>query len=279
MPTLVSVSVAPLNPFILIGTTQAFIATAHYDDLSTADVSTNPSTLWLSSVPSIATIPSNSPIATALTSSGSTIISATYGGQTGTAILRVGLANYTKIYEQIVDLSADRNPISRMTTPNFSMFSGGVTMQNFTGTSGGSPIGWTIAMSHPGDAVKSYIAREQQQVGQWVQQYSNGTATTIFNSSQTSLGVVSSIAVDMNDLQLTSGGNPVLVQYTGEAYVFFGSNVIARGNFLIPDAAGVVKATPFDPMNPTAIIGFALENSSSPTYPGMILMRIQICGE
>ncbi len=290
MPTLVSISVAPSSPFILTASTQLFIATAHFSDASTLDVSLNPTTAWSSSQTSIATISNTGPskgTATSLTLSGSTIISATYGGQTGTAILRVGLANYTRILEQAVDgvkrtettLTAAHNPIARMTTPNFSMFSGGVTMQNSTGSSGGTAIGWTLAMGHPGDAVKLYVANEEQQDGYWVQQNSGGYATISFNNSQRSLGVVTSIPVDTNGNQLTSGGAPVLVQYSGEAYVFTNDNTIVRGSFLVPDANGLIKSTTFDPMNPTAIIGYSLESYNTSTYPDMILMRIQLCGE
>ena len=288
MATLVSITVSPDSPYILINGTQSFSAVAVYSDSSTIDITNNTATTWISSLTSVATVSNTSPkgIATAQTISGSTLISATYGGMTGSAILRVGLANYTRTYEQLVEavkitetsLNAAHNPIARMTAPNFSMFNGGVSMRNQTGTSGGVSIGWTLASGHPGDYEKAYIANEQQQDGYWVQLNVSGAATISFSSSQRNLGVVSSVSVDSTGTQLTSGGNIVLVQIAGEAYVFTTDGTITRGSFLTYDTNGKVKLTAFVPASPTPILGFALENFAA-TYPNMVKMRIQICGE
>lgn len=295
MPTLISITISPTNPFIITlapYNTQAFTAIASFSDAPPSDITTDPSTLWISSQTAIATIITSGVgkgTATAGTLSGSTVISATYNGLSGTTILKVGLANYSRIFEQIVEgikrtetsLSAVHNPIARLTSPNFSMFCGGVTLQNANGTSGGIPIGWSIASGHPGDFTKTYIANEQQQDGYWVQLNSSGFATTNLNSSQRSLGVVASISVDSDGNQLSSGGNPVLVQIAGEAYVWTSDATITLGSFLVPDVshAGQVIATTFDPVSPTPIIGYSLENFSTSVYPSMILMRIQLCGE
>lgn len=283
MATLTSVTVTPANPFVLATQTQQFTATAHFSDAPDADVTTDPTTVWSSATLSVATI-SIIGLATALTISGSTVITASYGGFDGTAILRVGLANYSRIFEQLVEdvkvtetlLNAPHDPISKMSSSILSMFAGGVTLQNVTGTSGG-PIGYTIAIGHPGDFTKSYICAQQQSIGQWAQLNSSGLATTTFGS-QKNLGVVSSISVDSSGTQLSAGGNPVFVQIAGEAYVSTTDVTIVLGSFLGPDITGKVKAIPFNPASPTPILGYALENFSQ-TYTNMVLMRIQICGE
>lgn len=289
MATLTSVSITPSNPFILVTHTQQFIATAHFSDSADLDITLDSSTTWVSDTLSVATISNigiTKGLATALTISGFTTISATYGGQTGTSILRVGLTNYSRIYEKSVDdikrtetiLNAAHNPIAKLSTPNFSMFNGGVTLQNTTGTSGGVPIGWTIASGHPGDFAKSYIANEELQDGYWVQLNASGFATMNFSSNQRNLGVVTSISVDASGNQLTSGGYPILIQITGEAYVSTIDSTIVAGSFLWYDANGAVKAVPFSPTSPVPIIGYSLEDFSNSTYQNMIKMRIQICG-
>ena len=295
MPTLTSITISPTNPFIItLGpyNTQAFTAVASFSDAPPLDITTDGSTLWASSQTAVATIVTvgiGKGTATAGSISGSTVISATYNGLSGTTVLRVGLANYSRIFEQTVEgikrtetsLNAPHNPIVKLTSANFSMFCGGVVLQNSNGASGGIPIGWTIASGHPGDFTKIYIANEQQQDGYWVQLNGSGNATTTLNGSQRSLGVTTSISVDSSGNQLTSGGNPVMVQVAGEAYVWTSDTTITLGSFLVPDTSnhGQVKATTFDPTSPTAIIGYSLEGFSTSTYPGMILMRIQLCGE
>lgn len=288
MPTLTSITVSPSSPFILINATQSFTAIAHFSDSADLDITNDPTSNWASSLTSVAIVSNSSPkgIATAQTISGSTLISVSYGGMTGSATLIVGLSNYTRTYEQLVEavkitetsLNAAHNPIARMTSPVFSMFNGGVSMRNQTGTSGGSAIGWTLASGHPGDFEKVYTANEPQQDGYWVQLNTSGAATISFSSSQRNLGVVSSVSVNAAGTQLSSGGNIVLVQLAGEAYVFTTDGTITRGSFLTYDVNGKVKLTTFIPSAPTPILGFALENFAA-TYPNMIKMRIQICGE
>ncbi|MDQ3340063.1 MAG: Ig-like domain-containing protein [Myxococcota bacterium] len=87
--TLVSIDVTPKTPSIANGTTQQFTATGLYTDSSTQDL-TDQAT-WGSTLTSVATI-SNTPgshgRATAA-GNGTTTISATFGGQTGTTTLTV----------------------------------------------------------------------------------------------------------------------------------------------------------------------------------------------
>lgn len=286
MSTLISVTISPTNPFILITHTQTFIATAHFSDALDLVVTADPTTAWdlgangilSNAVATISTSGGSKGTATANSISGYTSIRATYGGFTGVAILRVGLTNYTRTIEQFVDNSSAHNPIPKAITSNFSMFSGGVVFKNVTGSSGGSAIGWTLSSNHAGNITKVYTANEQQNIGYWVQLNSSKNATKTFSAGQKNLGIVSSISVDITDTQLPSGGNPVLVQIAGEGYVHTTDGTIATGSFLGPSSNGAVHAIPFDPAAPTPILGFALENFAQ-TYPNMVFMRIQICGE
>jgi trimeric autotransporter adhesin len=84
--SLLSLSVAPLNPSIPLGNTQQFMATAVYSDSTTHDVTA--SATWSSSNTGIATI-SASGLASSVTQ-GSATISATYGGQSASTTLTVG---------------------------------------------------------------------------------------------------------------------------------------------------------------------------------------------
>lgn len=286
MPTLTSITITPTDPFVLVNTTVNFTATAHFSDAADLDVTQEPTTAWASSNTTIATITTSGTkgVATILTLSGSTIISVTYGDITATTILKVGLANYTRIIEQTVEavkvgettLTAAHNPISKLSVPYVSMLTGGVTFVNAIGNSDG-PIGYTTVSGHPGDFSKLYIANEEQSDGYWVQLSADGYATTSFDSNYKNLGVVTSICLDAEDNRLTTAGFPVFVQIAGEAYVK-ATGPINSGDFLGPDVDGKVKMITFDPGSPTPILGFALENYSA-TFDGMVLMRIQICGE
>ncbi|KLU61844.1 bacterial Ig-like domain (group 2) [Peptococcaceae bacterium CEB3] len=83
-PTLESLSVSPDTATIDVGGTQAFTATAHYSDGSTSDV--HSSATWTSSDTGVATI--SGATATGVTA-GSSTITATYDGTSGTAALTV----------------------------------------------------------------------------------------------------------------------------------------------------------------------------------------------
>jgi len=276
MPTITSVTVTPVNPFILINETQQFTAIAHFSDAADLDVTNDISTTWSSATTSVATI-NSSGLATALTISGSTVISATYNSQIGTSVLKVGLANYSRIFEQVVQANVDRDPVTKLTSSNLSMFTGGVVFLN--NNNAAANLGWTILSSHPDELTKAYIANEQQQIGNWLQLKANGNATIDFSvPNQKNLGVASSTSVDENGNQLVAGGNPILIQTAGEAYVSTTDGTIVLGSFLGPDVSGKIKKIPFDPMNPTPILGYALENFAQ-TFSNMVLMRIQICGE
>ncbi len=95
--SLTSVTVTPVNPSLATGATVQFTATGHYSDGSTQDLTA--SATWSSSIPSVGTV-SNSAgsqgLATAV-AAGSTTISATILGQTGTSVLTVSTASLTSI--------------------------------------------------------------------------------------------------------------------------------------------------------------------------------------
>lgn len=299
MPTLVSITISPPNPFILTQSginTQQFTATAHYSDASPADITNDVSTAWdvgstgllSNSVASISNTVGTKGLATANAISGSTPIRATYGGFTGSAVLRVGLANYTQIQEQLVEgLKINtlpnfnaHNPIVRLTVANYSLMTGGVVFINSNGTSNGVPIGWTTVGGHPDEFATQYIAFQQQFDGYWAGLRTDGYATTNLSTIVKNLGVVKTICVDAAGNPLTHGGYPVFIQQDGEQYVYTQDATIVAGDFLGPDTStigGVLKVA-YNPSTPTPILGFALENYAA-TYANMIKMRIQICGE
>jgi putative cell wall-binding protein len=89
----VSVAVTPATASVVAGLTRAFTATATYTDGSTATV-TGPAT-WTSSSTTVATI-SDTGVATGR-ATGTTTITATYGGQSGTATLSVTPAQVVSV--------------------------------------------------------------------------------------------------------------------------------------------------------------------------------------
>ena len=84
-PTLVSITVTPVNPMIAIGQQQQFTATGTYSDGSHQDLTA--SVIWTSSSPTVATI-SSAGLTTAI-ASGSTTIQATSGSISGSTSLTV----------------------------------------------------------------------------------------------------------------------------------------------------------------------------------------------
>jgi hypothetical protein len=90
---IISINVTPGSPSIPLGLTQAFTATATFDDASTQDITNT--AMWASSVTATATI-SATGVATSV-APGTTIISATQGGVTGLATLEVTAARLDQI--------------------------------------------------------------------------------------------------------------------------------------------------------------------------------------
>jgi hypothetical protein len=92
-PGLVSIAVAPANPFLVLGQTQQLVATGTFNDGSTETLQ---SVIWTSSNPSIAVV-SNSPGSAGIVNAqttGATTLAATAGNISGTAALNVaGLAS------------------------------------------------------------------------------------------------------------------------------------------------------------------------------------------
>jgi uncharacterized protein YjdB len=84
-PSLTAVSISPTPASLNVGATQQFTATATYSDKTTADVTAKSN--WTTSNPTVASI-NPSGVATAV-ASGSTTITASFGGMTGTSTLNV----------------------------------------------------------------------------------------------------------------------------------------------------------------------------------------------
>lgn len=87
--TLVSISVTPASATAQMGDSKSFVATGTYSDGSIVNVST--AAAWASATPAVATVVSNTGVATALTV-GSTLITATASGKSGSATLIVSAA-------------------------------------------------------------------------------------------------------------------------------------------------------------------------------------------
>jgi Big-like domain-containing protein len=87
--TLVSIEVTPSHPSAALGTTQAFVATGIYTDSTTQDITAD--VTWASSDVTVATV-SNAPDSRGLATTGSvgsTTVTATLGGQSGSTIFAV----------------------------------------------------------------------------------------------------------------------------------------------------------------------------------------------
>jgi uncharacterized protein YjdB len=95
--TLVSISLTPTQPTVALGTQFAFTATAIYSDNSSQNVSARAT--WISSTPAVASVSTanGSRGQTLALTSGSTTISATFQGVTGTTLLTVTAATLTSI--------------------------------------------------------------------------------------------------------------------------------------------------------------------------------------
>src|SRR5579872_3137833 len=86
-PTLQSISVTPSTDSVAVGGTVAFVATGHYSDGSSQNITTQ--TAWSSSSSSVATVVSNTGVATGVTAGGPVTITALLSGTSGTASLTV----------------------------------------------------------------------------------------------------------------------------------------------------------------------------------------------
>jgi N-acetylneuraminic acid mutarotase len=94
---LVSIAVTPANPSIALGSTRQFTATGTYSDASIQDITTL--VTWTSATPTVATI-SNAAGSRGLASgllAGTSLISATLGGVSGSTTLTVGAATLVSI--------------------------------------------------------------------------------------------------------------------------------------------------------------------------------------
>jgi len=96
--TLISISVSPTSPTIANGTSQKFDATGIFSDNTVQDLTADAS--WVSTTPSVATVGDlagvNKGLASAL-AAGTTTITATYGGKTGSTLLMVTAATLTTV--------------------------------------------------------------------------------------------------------------------------------------------------------------------------------------
>jgi hypothetical protein len=98
MATLLSVVVTPTSSSIPVGKTEQLTATGYYNDGTTQDLTSTAT--WVSGTTSVATIAATG-IATGV-AVGSSIITATSGGVSGTATLRIGAAQHLHTSESFI---------------------------------------------------------------------------------------------------------------------------------------------------------------------------------
>jgi hypothetical protein len=113
--TLVSIDVTPSHPSAALGTTQKFVATGTYTDSSTQDITGN--VTWTTSVPAVSTV-SNAEGSRGLATTvalGSTTITATLAGKSGSTTFTVSAANLVTIA-----ISPDAAVIAQGTSQKFS---------------------------------------------------------------------------------------------------------------------------------------------------------------
>ncbi len=111
--TLQSIAVTPVNPTIVAGTSQQFIATGTFSNSTTQDLTAQ--VTWSSSATSIATIAQNGKASAV--GAGSTTITATSGGKSGTTTLTVAPLSVTL---QSIAVTPSSPTISAGTTQQFS---------------------------------------------------------------------------------------------------------------------------------------------------------------
>jgi hypothetical protein len=118
-PTLNSITVSPMNPIVAIGSTEQFTATGNYSDSSTKDLTTQ--VTWASATTSVATI-SNATGSNGLATTvgaGSSNITATFGGISGSTMLTVSSAHLVSIA-----VSPDKPSVAKGLTKAFTATGG-----------------------------------------------------------------------------------------------------------------------------------------------------------
>ena len=143
-----SITVSPSGPTIDVGTQQQFTATGNFSDGTTQDVSNL--SVWTSSATNVATVTTNSGLATGK-NQGTTTITATFGGRSDSVVLNVTLANLVSI-----KIKPENPTIAKQTTLQFTVtgtFSDGST-RNLTN----QVTSWTSSSTAVATIVKSGLA-------------------------------------------------------------------------------------------------------------------------
>jgi hypothetical protein len=135
--TLVSISVTPTNPTVTVGGTQQFTATATFSDSSTQNLTSQAA--WTSSATSKASI-NAAGVATGV-SSGTTTISANFGGTGGSTVLTVQPATVT-----IITTSLGNGSVGAAYSAPLAA-SGGSTPYTWTLASGTLPSGLSLGVT------------------------------------------------------------------------------------------------------------------------------------
>jgi acid phosphatase type 7 len=204
--SLVSITVSPSNPSILVGKTQPFTATGNYSDNSTQDLTTT--VTWSSSNTAVATISNSAGTQGQATSlaTGSTMIMATSGTISNSTTLTVTAAALSSIKVDPVSPS----------------------------------IG--VGMPQQFSAIGSFTDGNMTDLWKSVTWSSSNTAVATIGNSAGTEGLVTALATGSTTITATSGsisGSTTLTVTQTQDFVLVGAGDIAHG----PSALGPARAT------------------------------------
>jgi uncharacterized protein YjdB len=181
-----SITVTPASPSIDVGTQQQFTATGNFSDGTTQDVSNL--SAWTSSATSIATVTSNSGLATGR-NQGTTTITASFLSATAHATLTVTLANLVSIA-----VKPDNDTIAKQTTQQFSVtgtFSDGSTRNLTNQVTLWTSSNTAVATISPSGLVSGLTAGTTTITAN-VGSVSDSTTLTVSNATLSSIAVAPS---------------------------------------------------------------------------------------
>lgn len=178
-----SMTVTPASPTIDVGTQQQFTANGNFSDGTTQNIS-NLST-WTSSATNIATVTSNSGLATGK-NQGTTTITAAFGSATAHATLTVTLANLVSI-----TVKPENETLAKQTTQQFTVtgtFSDGSTRNVTNQVSSWTSSNTSVATIVPSGLVTA-VAAGNTTITAHVGSVTDSTTLTVTNATLTSVAV------------------------------------------------------------------------------------------
>ncbi len=277
--TLVRIDVTPVTPSIANGTTQQFIATGVYSDGTTQPLTATAT--WDSSTTAVATV-SNAPatkgVATAV-GTGSTTISATSGGLTGSTLLTVTTATLSSI--QVTPTNPSRTKGSTVAFTATGLYTDGTT-QNLTtqvAWSSSSPSIATVSNASGSQGVATTIAVGQTTITATLGTTTGSTTLTVTPATLTSITIA-----PINP----SAADGTTVSFTATAFFSDGTsqNVTTQATWTstngsiatISNAAGTQGvATGVGPGQTTIAASFGgMSASTTLTITAAVLVSVQV---